>query len=82
MRVVFSLMLLSVVAVAVTGCVTPPPAEVAITHATAWRQEPNGGASGREEAGQDGAAEAHGSSEEIHSNPHAATAQPDAVKHR
>jgi hypothetical protein len=32
MRVAFSLMLLSVVAVAVTGCVTPPPAEVAINH--------------------------------------------------
>ncbi len=40
MRVVFSLMLLSVVAVAVTGCVTPPPAEVAIAHAPAGIKSP------------------------------------------
>jgi hypothetical protein len=33
MRVAFSLMLLLVAAVAVTGCVTPPPEEVAIAHA-------------------------------------------------
>jgi len=30
MRIVFSLMLLLIVAIAVTGCVTPPPEEVAI----------------------------------------------------
>jgi hypothetical protein len=40
MRVALSLILLSVVAVAVTGCVTPPPAEVATAHRPAGIKTP------------------------------------------